>query len=218
MFRPSYLLAAVPLAFLAACGDKDTGGIVGVGTAATVRFVNATNGAITVANNGAVATGSNGLVFGNTSACLPVTSNALTLTDVSGNTITGFTPSFAAGGNYTVIAYTDANGNTQFATLPNSFTPASGSAGLRIFNAASGQPSLTFANNGTALGSTVVFGSASDFVNVPSGSDDITFLNGGSMILDAGSMNLSPGTTSTIVVGPAATGSTTLRSFSVAGC
>jgi hypothetical protein len=183
-----------------------------------VRFINATDLPITVANNGLVGTGSNGLVFGNTTACLPVTSNALLLTNANGTTISGFTPAFAAGGSYTVIAYTDANGNTQFATLPNSFTPAAGSAGIRVFNAASGQPSVTFANNGTTLGGPVAFGTASDFVNVPSGSDTFTFSNSGTMILDAGSMTLSPGTNTTLIIGPAASGSTTLRSFSVAGC
>jgi hypothetical protein len=219
MFRQSYLLVAVPLVFAAACGDKDNGGILGVGSAAQVRFINATDLPITVANNGLVASGSTGLVFGGTSTCLPVSSNALVLTNgTTGTTLTGFTPVFAAGGNYTVVAYTDANGNTQFATLPNAFTPTTGSAGLRVFDAVSAQPSLAFADNGTTIGTTVPFGTASGFVSVPSGTGDITFMNSGSMILDAGSMNLSPGTLTTVVVGPSAAGSTTLRSFTVAGC
>lgn len=218
MFRPSYLLVAVPLVFAAACGDKDNGGLVGVGTAATVRFINATNLPITVANNGLVASGSSGLVFGNSTACLLVSSNALVLTNASGATISGFTPVFAPGGSFTVVAFTDASGNTEFATLPNSFTPTSGSAAIRVFNAVSGQPTLTFASNGTTLGVPITFGTASGFVNVPSGTTDITFSNTGSMILDAGSLNLASGTMTTLIIGPAASGSTTLRSFSVGGC
>jgi hypothetical protein len=218
MFRQSYLFVAVPLVFAAACGDKVNGSdIVAVGTPATVRFINATDLPITVANNGLVATGSTGLVFGGSTACLPVSSNALVLTNASGTNL-AFTPALTAGGDFTVVAFTDANGNTQFATLPNSFSPASGQAGVRIFNAATGQPTLTFASNGTTLGTAVPFGTASDFITVPSGTDDITFSNSGAMILDAGSMNLSPGTATTIVIGPAATGSTTLRAFSVGGC
>jgi hypothetical protein len=218
MFRQSYLFVAVPLAFAAACGDKGNGSdISGVGTPATVRFINATNLSITATNNGLVATGSSGLVFGGSTACLPVTSNALVLTNASGTTLT-FTPNLTAGGNFTVIAYTDANGNTQFTTLPNTFTPASGLAGVRIFNAVSGQPTLTFASNGTTLGAAVPFGTASDFITVPSGTDDITFSNSGAMILDAGSMSLSPGTATTIIIGPAASGSTALRAFSVGSC
>lgn len=221
MFRQSYLLAILPFAFVAACGDKDAN-ITIAGRTASVRFVNATDLPISIANDGVVASGNSGLVFGGSATCLAVdATNASALTFTNGSTsttITGFTPSFTPGGNATVVAFTDANGNTQFATLNNSFTPASGQAGLRVFNAANGSGTLSIMGNGTDLGVSVPFGAASDFVNVPAGTQDLTFTNGSAILLDAGNMSFVSGGNSTIVVGPAVSGSTTLRSFTANGC
>ena len=75
-------------------------------------------------------------------------------------------------------AFTDANGNTQFATLNNTFTPTSGQSGLRVFNAANGSGTLSIMGNGTALGVSVPFGTASDFVSVPWEWKTLTFTNG----------------------------------------
>jgi acyl dehydratase len=222
MFRQSYLLVAIlPFAFVAGCADKDTDFVI-AGRTASVRFVNATDLPISVANLGVVASGNSGLVFGGSAACLTVdasNANALTFTNNStGATITGFAPSFSPGGNATVVAFTDANGNTQFATLNNTFTPTSGQSGLRVFNAANGSGTLSIMGNGTALGVSVPFGTASDFVSVPSGMEDLTFTNGSAIVLDAGNIAFVPGLNRTVVVGPALSGSTTLRSFTANGC
>src|SRR5262249_19249711 len=133
-------------------------------------------------------------------------------------TLTGFTPAFTSGGNFTVVAFTDANGNTQFATLNNVFTPTSGSAAIRIFNAVPGSGTVTLMSNGSAVGTGVAFGNSGAFVIVPSGTDAITISNGSTVLLNAGTLNLTPGSTTTLILGPAANGTTTLRSFTTTGC
>jgi len=223
MFRQSYLLVAVlPLAFVAACGDKDTGGIIGGNTTASVRFINATALPISIANGGVVGSGNSNLSFGASSSCLPVDiSNAGALTFTSnGTALSGFSPSLTAGGNFTVVAFTDANGNTEFSTLNNAFTPTSGSAAIQVFNAAAGTPALTILANGTALnsGATISFGNSTTFLTVPTGTVDITAMNGSSLLLDTGTMTLTPGQTTTLVIGPPTTGTTILRSFTSNGC
>lgn len=222
MFRQSCLLAAIPLAFAAACGDKDTGVILG-GSTASVRFINATDIPITVANGGLVGSGNNNLAFGASSSCLtvdPTNAAALTFAGGGGATVPVFAPTLAPGGSVTVVAFTAQNRTTDFASLNNTFSPASGSAGLRVFNASAGTPSLTVLANGTPLGNgaAVSIGTASDFFNVPAGVVDITFANGTTTVLDAGSMTFTAGQSSTVVVGPPRTGSTTLRSFTSTGC
>jgi len=53
---------------------------------------------------------------------------------------------------------------------------------------------------------------------VPSGTDAITVDSGTNQIVDAGSLTFNSGQTSTLIVGPAAAGTTTLRSFTTNGC
>jgi hypothetical protein len=227
MIRQSCLLGlAASLVMLAACGDDDETTTPTTSTA-SVRFINATNTSIGVASNGVTATGNGSLGFGASSSCVNVNVNAtgssgLTFTNAtSGAAISGFAPSFTAGGNYTVVAYTDASGATQFAILNNTNTPATGMAGVRLFNAAPGSGNITLFANGSALtGATpVTFGSGGTFVSVPAGSQTITFNNGTTAVLSAGSMAFTAGQNSTIVLGPAATGTTTpLRFFTANGC
>lgn len=224
MIRQSCLLGTALCLALVACGDKnDTTSPTGT---ATVRFINATNTNISVANNGTIATGNNSLAFADRSTCLDVNSTAtgtagLTFTNVgSGAAISGFTPSFTTGGNYTVVAYTAANGTTQFATLNNAFTPTSGQAGVRFFNAAANAGTLTLQGNGTAFtgNSTIALGSAGAFASVPAGSQTITFNNGTTNVLNAGAVNFTAGQNSTIVIGPPTSGATGYRFFTATGC
>ena len=226
MIRKSCLLGAALCFAVVACGGDDDETTNPTTSTATVRFVNATNTTIGVANNGTTATGNGSLSFGGSSSCMTVNTAAtgtsgLTFTNATGGAaITGFTPSFTAGGNYTVIAYTGANGTTQFATLNNAFTPTSGQAGVRFFNAGSAN-NLTLQGNGTAFtgNSAIALGSAGTFASVPAGSQTVTFNNGTTSVLNAGSMNFTAGQNSTIVIGPAATGTTTpMRFFTASGC
>ena len=227
MFRQLCLLgAALSLAAVAACDDDDDDTTNPTTNTATVRFINATNTGIGVANNGATATGNGNLAFAGSSTCMNVNVNAtgtsgLTFTNASsGAAISGFTPSFTTGGNYTVIAYTGANGTTQFATLNNAFTPTTGSGAVRLFNAASGSGNITLQGGGTAFtgNSAIAFGSAGTFVSVPTGSQTVTFNNGTTNVLSAGSLSFTAGQNTTIVLGPAATGTTPLRFFTATGC
>lgn len=216
--------ALMSLSLFAACGEDDD--ITTPGSTATVRFVNATgNTGISAANNGTVGTGNSALAFGSGSSCMTVNASnpSLTFTNSStGASITGFTPSFASNGNYTVVAYTDASGNTQFATLNNAFTPATGQAGLRVFNAASGSGNIVLNGNGTALnsGSTTAFGTSGAFFSTPIASSAYTFNTGTgtTTIGNAGTMSLTAGQNSTVILGPAATGTTAMRAFVTTGC
>jgi hypothetical protein len=216
------LLASAAL--LTACDDDDD--VISPGATATVRFVNATpNTDITVNNNGSILPANTALPFGSSSSCLTVNAAnpSLTFTDADNDDeITGFVPNFATNGNYTVVAYEDATGNTHYATLNNAFTPTTGEAGLRVFNAASGSGNVVLSGDGTVLdgGSTTSFGTAGDFFSTPAGPMALTFNTGAgtSTIANAGTVTLTAGQNSTAVVGPAASGSTTLRAFVSTGC
>lgn len=220
------IAALLPLVIVAACNDDNN--VVVPANTATVRFVNATgNSNLDFASGGVVATGNNDLGFGGSSSCVVVNTanpNIVLTNSVTGDTITGFTPSFRTGGNFTVVAFTDAAGNTQFATLDNTNTPSTGMAGLRLFNAASGAGNLVVLGNGTALGNglSVPFGTAGTFMDVPVGSTALSFNTGpgtSPVLTDAGNMVFNAGQNTTLFVGPATTaGSTTLRTFSASGC
>jgi len=220
MFRPLRLLVAVPFVLAAACNnDKSNGGIIAVtGQSATVRFVNATNLSLGLTNSGLVVSPSGGLVAGISSTCLSVSANALIVTNSATGTAIQFSPVFAPGGSFTVIAFQDSTGAVRFAVLDNTFTATTGNSGIRVFNAAAVQPVLTFSSNGTTLASGIAFGTASPFVNVPSGTGDIVFSNQGAEILDAGTFTFGSGSNTIVVVAPTAPGSTTLRAFTVPTC
>jgi hypothetical protein len=223
-YRSLVFAAVVPFCLLAGCNgdDNDTTGTVSV---ATVRFINVTGTNIDVSNAGVVATGNGNLGFGANSACIAVatTGTGLAFTQAGTTTvIPGFTPNFVAGGNFTVIAFPTTTG-TQFAVIDNStFTPTSGQAGLRIFNAASGSGSLVVLGGGTALGTGtgVAFGTAGAFINVNAASQAITFNTGSgtTVVANAGTLSFTAGQRYTLVVAPAAAGSTTLRTVLVTGC
>jgi hypothetical protein len=217
------LVAAVSLG-AAACNDNTTN-FVHVVAVATVRFVNATDVPITVANGGLVDTFNISLGFGRQSGCFLVdlssgTTVPLTFTNATtGTVITGFDIALAVGSNVTIVAFADTTGVVQFAALTNRFSPAAGNAGLRFFNAAQPAGALIMQGNGIALTPFIGFGAPSAFANVLGGLTAVTFTNGTSTVLDAGTMTFTAGQNSTIVVGPAAGGATTpLRFFTTTGC
>jgi hypothetical protein len=228
LHRSVALLSLTSLLFVGACGDKDdVNGVVQ--SNATVRFINATGSNIDVTNAGTVGTGNGNLGYGTSSTCMSVNTNGSSGSGLGFNqagtstTIPGFTQNFASAGNYSVIAYPDANGTTQFATINNAgFTPNSGQAGLRVFNAASGSGNLVALGGGTALGSGtgVGFGTGGSFMNVNAGSQAVTFNTGTgtTTAANAGTLTFNAGQNYTLVVAPAASGSTALRTFLVSGC
>ena len=228
MLLRSRAMLALPMFALAACGSSDDN-TTGVTTStATVRFINATNSNIDVSNGGTVATGNGNVAFGGNSTCMTVNTAGTSGTGLAFNqagtstAIPGFTQSFSTGGNYSVIAYPSSTG-TQFATISNTgFTPTSGQAGLRIFNAASTIGNVVALGNGSAYGTGtgVSYGTSGSFMSVPAGAQTVTFNTGTgtTTVANAGSLNFTAGQNYTIVVAPAATGSTTLRTFLVPGC
>jgi hypothetical protein len=196
---------------------------------ATIRLVNATGSALNFLQNGTALSGGSNIAFGTSSACSSVNAATPGLTVTQGSSataLTGFTPTLTAGTSYTVVAYPTATGGVQFQTLNNTFTATSGQAGLRVFNASG----LTAASDvfvtasGAALTtptiSNTASGSASTFVSVPAGSQQIrlTTTGGTTVLLDLGSQTLTAGQNATLVIAPPLTGSVTPRAFLVSGC
>jgi len=223
--RSRAIAALLPLLILAGACDNNNDNVTGVGSTATVRFINATGTNIDVSNGGTIATGNGNLAFGTSSTCMTVntTGTGLGFNQAGTSTaIPGFTQNFTANGNYTVVAYPSSTG-TQFLTINNTgSTPNAGQAGLRIVNATSGSGNLVALGNGTALGTGtgVGFGTSGTFMNVNAGSQAITFNTGTgtATVANAGNVTFTAGQNYTIIVAPPATGSTTLRTFVVTGC
>ena len=137
------LLAAVTVAAIAACSDDDDDNPVGTGNDnTTVRFVNAMTGgtALDIAQNSTVGSGNGNIAFGSASSCTRVNNaNPQLAVRTAGSTtsLTGFTPSFAANGTYTVLV-TGTTAAPVFTTFNDQFTaPGAGNAAVRIINATS---------------------------------------------------------------------------------
>lgn len=196
---------------------------------ATVALVNATDAALNLVQNGTVLANGSAIPFGSASSCtsVPAANPLLTVTQGTSTTaLTGFSPTLTAGTSYEIIAYPTASGGTAFATLSNTFTPASGQAALRIFNGTTGSTGLDVyltalnAVLGTATATNVAAGASTNWVSVPAGSSQIRITGTGStnVLLDLGAQTLTAGRNMTLVIAPAAAGSTTLRAFLVTGC
>lgn len=212
---------------IAACGDgTGTFGVGGSGNTAKVRLVNASGISLDLLEDNAVATGAGGVVSLASSTCLNVDLNVATVSiRQTGTTATlpGFTPTFVAGGSYTIVAYPNGNGSILLTTLPSSFTTGSGQAGLRVFDAA--PTAASFDLYVTAPGAPLVtpdatnlgLGTGTSFLNVPASSDQIRFTNFGTVVVafDAGNHDFTAGQ-SQIFVLAAPTG--TLTSIVVPAC
>jgi len=213
---------------LAACEDDDPTG-PGSSNNATVRFINATSTSLDIGQGGTVATGNGALAYGTFSNCLTVdATNANVAVRQTGTStaLTGFTPAFQPGGNYTVIVYPGAGGTTQFTTVANAFTPAAGQGGLRVFNAAGTGTNydIYVGAPGAALGSpaanNISYGSGSSYFNVATNAaQQVRLTNAGSqtVVLDVGNRSFAAGQNATLVIAPPATGAVP-RAFYVNGC
>jgi hypothetical protein len=138
----------------------------------------------------------------------------------------GFAPTLVAGNSYTFVAF-GSSAAPSFATLVNTFTPTSGQAGFRVFNATGGATAIdAFVTHVSAVLATptvsgAVSGTATAFVSVPSGSQQVRLTSTGlltPLLLDVGAQTLTAGTNYTLVIAPPASGPTTLRAFLVPGC
>jgi hypothetical protein len=226
-------------ATLAACSsDNVLGlGLAGGGTNtdslsnARIRFVNATSISYDVATGGTVTTGNGPLGFGGASTCISTnaaTPNVAVRIAGTTNTVPGFTTAYQSGVNYTVIAYTGANGATQFATIADTYTPASGQTAFRAFNAGSATSSydVYVTDPGASLTTTpptfsaVTAGSNSGFIDVSTTTSQqvrVTTAGSKAVSLDLGSVAFVAGQSVTLVLAPPVTG-TIPRSFLVASC
>jgi hypothetical protein len=111
-------------------------------------------------------------------------------------------------------------------TLQNTFTPTAGQAGFRVLNttATPYDVFVTALNAVLAAPPTVANatqGTASAFVSVPAGSEQIRVLGLNTLtpvVLDVGSQTITAGTNYTLVIAPPAQGQTVIRAFLVPGC
>ncbi|HUQ80150.1 MAG TPA: DUF4397 domain-containing protein [Gemmatimonadaceae bacterium] len=232
----SAVLALASAAVFVACSDDDDDKGTGPGTNdTTVRFVNATTGgtSLDIAQNGTVGSGNGSLAYGSASSCTRVNAkNPLLAVRTTGSTtaLTGFTPSFTAGGTYTVLV-TGTTAAPVYTTLNDQFTtPTTGNAGVRIVNVTSTATTGAgnwdiYVNPGTTLGtpnaSAVGRNSATTYLTVPAGqANTIRLTNSGSTttLQNITVPSMTSGTVQTIVVGDAATGSTALRTFTLNAC
>ncbi|HSQ30532.1 MAG TPA: DUF4382 domain-containing protein [Gemmatimonadaceae bacterium] len=193
---------------------------------ANVRLANATDAGLDLLQ-GTTVLASN-VAFAGASSCSSV--NAATPNLIVANTGTttalpGLTTTFTAGNSYTIIAYPGASATT-FATLQNTFTPTAGQAGLRVLNttATPYDVYLTALNAVLALPATVANatqGTATAFVSVPAGSEQIRILGVGlvtPVVKDVGSQTITAGTNYTLVIAPPVTLNDPPRAFLVPGC
>ena len=230
------ILALASATVITACSDDDDDPIGTGNDNTTVRFVNATSGALNldIAENGTVGTGNSNIAFGASSSCTRVNNANPQLAVRAANSTTslvGFSPSFTAGKTYTVLV-TGAQAAPVFTTLDDQFTaPTTGNAAVRIINATSAATTGAgnwdiYVNPGATLGTpnetTVARNEASAYLTVPAGvtTNTIRLTNTGqtTALLTITLPSLTSGTVTTIVVTDAATGSTTLRTFPLAAC
>ena len=194
---------------------------------ANVRLFNATANPLSLLQ-GTSPLASN-LAFGTSSSCSSINAAAPNLAITQGTSTTplpGFAPSLTAGQSYTVIAYPNATGTVQFATLANTYTPTSGQSGLRVFNATTGATGydLFVTASGAPLGTptiaNVAAGASTPFISVPAGTSQIRLTSAGvtTVLATIASQGFTAGQNTTIVIAPPAAGSTTPQVFVVPAC
>ena len=229
------ILALATTAALSACSNNDDNPTGTDNNNTTVRFFNATTSSLSldIAQNGTVGTGNSSIAYGSSSACTKVnnTNPQLAVRPAGSTTsLTGFSPSFASGGTYTVLI-TGTQASPVFTTLDDQFTtPSAGNAAVRIVNATTSATTGAgnwdiYVNPGTTLGTpnatAVGRTTASTYLTVPAGqANTIRLTNAGqtTALQNISVPSLTAGSVTTIVVTDAAAGSTNLRTFTLAPC
>ena len=209
-----------------------TGTVIDAATVnANVRLANATNTALDLLQGTTALAGSTNIASLGTSSCSSVNAATPNLNVVNTGTTTplpGLTTTFTAGNSYTIIAWPNATNVTTFNVLNNTFTPTTGQAGLRVFNATTGVTGFDVyvtapaAPLGTATFTNALSGVATAFLSVPAGATEIRVFPTGSTTLPAAvdltSVTLTAGQNATLIIAPPATGQTALRGVVVPGC
>jgi hypothetical protein len=230
-FRTLSAALLVPALALAACDSDNSTGLSGTWNNATVQFINASNTKLDIATNGTVTPGNGPLSYGTASSCMSVdaANSGLTVRATGTSTpLTGFTPAFSAGGNYTVIAYLDAARATQFVTVSNAFMPATGQADLRVVNVgpAGSNYDVYVTEPGASLetpnANNLRMGTGSSYFKVNAArAQHIAVTNAGTetVVLDFGNSNtLTAGKRSTLVITTLPTNTTLPSGFGITGC
>lgn len=194
---------------------------------ANVRLVNLTGQPLTWLQNGTALGGGSNVAFGASTSCSSVNAATPNLTVTQGSSTTplaGFAPSFTAGTSYTVVAWPGAGGSVQFTTLGNAYTPTSGQAGLRVFNAAGAGYDVHVTSAGVVLGAptlaNVLAGTSSAYVSIPAGAQlvRVTAAGGTTALVSLGTASFTAGQNATVVIAPPATGSTAPQLFLIPSC
>lgn len=225
---------------IAACSSDN---VLGLGVAggngnvdntnvATVRVANATDVSIDVARgNASAGAGNAALIFGASSGCIATVAaspDVVVRATGSVTSLASLTTPLLVGRSYTVVAYTDALNAMQLLSVENSFTPASGQAGLAVVNATLGVAYDVFvtAPGASLAGVTPTVanlgpGLASAFVNVDAASPrQIRIAQNGSAAvdLDLGNVTFVSGQNTTLVIAQPVGQSLAVRAFLVTGC
>ena len=237
--KPTRVLGACLLATTvltaSACDDDDDDDGTGPTNTATVRVINTTGQALDFGSGGTFGATNSNIAFGASSQCLevPVGANGLTFRQ-NGQTQTfspaGFNGSaLTSGGNYTVVI-----GGTTGAYTANTFTntyagATTTSGGVRVVNATTGDDdynlyvgtsgSLPTTANMTGFGSGMA--STSWYpVTAGQGAVRLTTGTGASQVTayESAAFPVTANQYQTVVIADPTTGSSTLRSFSVASC
>jgi hypothetical protein len=201
---------------------------------ASIRFVNATATTVfDIAQGGVIDTGNGSLGFGMSSRCVTVVASSPIL-DVrqTGTSVTfpGFNLTLQGAGRYTIIAFTDVTGATQFITIFNNvFIPLSGQIGFSVFNGVSNgiaydvyvtTPNAPLTAT-TPVAAAVLGGVNSGFVGVDVTTVKqirITTANSTTVVLDLGNVTFISDVNTILVIAPPLRGTNVIRAFLVAGC
>jgi hypothetical protein len=205
-FRRVIAVALLPCAALAACESHDTVAFGGA-TGATVRLINASSSKLDLVVNGVAASGDRALAFGVSSACtiFDVTSGTVAVRVTDSTTTLPFTPTFAVGGKYLLIAYPNANGAIQLSTVTQDSALISIRSALAVFE---GVPSTVTGNYDVYITTpaaplttpdfrNLTFGFATPFFDRPTGATQVRLTDAGTfnVVIDAGSFTLAANTT-----------------------
>ena len=215
---PTVILATT----LGGCGGS--GGTVGIiaRTTADVRVLNASTTSIDLLQDQSIDPANSDIVFGASSVCMTVAlvSHGLSVRPAGVRTTTIPLPSFAADERYVVVV-TGTASSLQPVSFRNSFTPATGQAGVRLINVSGGTTTYDIhvtapgAALGTANASAIATGAASSYFNVPATPQQVRLINtlSGSLAFDVGNITVPAGGRAIVVLASPATGGTVPRPF-----
>jgi hypothetical protein len=232
---PRYLTALAVASALALGACNDDSSTNPKTQTAQVRFINAMSGTntLTVNQNGTAVTGASNLAVGaNTAGCTSVNVANHGLTFQSGTTTlsaTGFTPNFQNNGKYLVFVTGTPSAPVYFTVRTDTPAPASGSAGLYVFNGTTRSTAMdVFVGTGgtfpsSAAVSNLTAAHLSAFVNnVPVGTNvQLRFNNTGTTtnpVLTSSNLTTTAGQTQLAIITDPASGQSAYRLFTVAGC